>query len=67
MGIHAEMSRLYCSVMYNSAMTAHTIGRDMFPAVNRLRQWITTVLRSGLVSSNAHDMIYALLEISVDW
>ncbi|KAF7932257.1 hypothetical protein BELL_0282g00080 [Botrytis elliptica] len=62
-----DKSTEYFRIITESAVSAHRLAKDLPPPFHTLRRWISATSFGGFVSTNPHDMIYALLGVSSDW
>ncbi|KAI9650393.1 hypothetical protein NHQ30_000407 [Ciborinia camelliae] len=65
--IKTEISAEYCRLISQSAMATQRLAKEISPEGNTLRRWIIATSSTGFVSTNPHDMVYALLGVAGDW
>lgn len=62
-----ENTTEYFHIITESAASAHRLAKDLPSQFHTLHRWILATSYGGFVSTNPHDMIYALLGVSSDW
>ncbi|TGO12522.1 hypothetical protein BTUL_0087g00350 [Botrytis tulipae] len=65
--LKTENTTEYFRIIFESAVSTHRLAKNIHSQFNTLRRWILVTLSRGFVSTNPHDMIYALLGVSSDW